>query len=101
MITKNLVFAKDGAALPPQVLTLEQARTVLSVCLRFESYVFIKPGEITVENHELGCCTDFCGEPEEISELAGGISEKLPPDSARSNWLDLLRKEMKAAVAEG
>lgn len=93
MITKELVFAKGGATTPAQSLTLEQARDLLSVCLRFESYVFIKPGEITVENHTLGCYTDFRSEPDEMSELARGLEERLPPANAHSNWLDRLRKE--------
>lgn len=94
MITKELVFAKGGATTPPQSLTLEAARALLSVCLRFESYVFIKPGEITVENHTLGCYTDFRGEPAEIAQLALGLEERLPPENAHSNWLERLRKEL-------
>ena len=94
MITKELVFAKGGATTPAQSLTLEQARELVVLCLRFESYVFIKPGEITVENHTLGCYTDFRGEPAEIADLALGVSEKLPPEKAHSNWLDHLHKEL-------
>ncbi len=94
MITKELVFAKGGATTPPQSLIPEEARALLAVCLRFESYVFIKPGEITVENYTLGCYTDFRGEPGEIAELAAGVSERLPPKNAHSNWLDHLRQEL-------
>jgi hypothetical protein len=95
MITKTLIFGKggDGAA-EPQELTLEQAQAVLAVCLRLEAYIWIKPGEITVENHTLGCYTDFRGPEDEIANLAAGLSQSLPPDRARSYWLDHLREEI-------
>lgn len=95
MIEKQLIFAKGGTGnLAPQHLNLQQARQLLDLCLRFESYLFIKPGEVTVENHTFGCYTEFRGEPDEIAALADGLREHLPPERAHSYWLDHLRNEL-------
>ncbi len=99
MIEKTLAFGrgKDGV-IAPQLLTVERAREILDVCLRFDAYVFIKLGEITIENHGFNCYTDFRGREDEIAVLSSGLTEKLPPQNAHSCWLDHLVSEQEAVT---
>lgn len=94
MITKTLTFGtgRDGP-LKPQLLSVEQAQVVLDGVLRFEAYIFLKPGEITIENYSERCYTDFRGPKDEIAILAAGLKEKLPPAHAHSCWLEHLLEE--------
>lgn len=102
MITKTLTFGKgrDGP-LEPQLLTVEQAQAMLDGVLRFEAYIFLKPGEITIENYTERCYTDFRGPEDEIAILAAGLTEKLPPQHAHSCWLEHLVEEQQREQRRG
>lgn len=97
MITTTLQFGAEqeqdsedeGMSLPTRQLSIDEARELIAVCQKFDCYVFIDPEQITIENHTLGCWTEFHGTTQEIALIASSLAERLPPPlHSHSHWLD-------------